>query len=198
MDTLKPLPWAAALYEKRKDNLGSDSPSAMCLPDGPRIDAGVGKIVQTPLLLMLSSGTSYREIHMDGRELPQDPNPDWMGYSVGHWEGDTLVIESNGFNDRTWIDGGHPHTEALRLTERLAPSRFRTSGDYQDPCRPWRVRRRLDGSVEIRARCGHRRSRVRLQRERTGPPASGRQGIGREERFGCSRDSFKVRRNLRI
>jgi hypothetical protein len=120
MDSLKPLPWAAAVYEKRKDNLGSDSPGAMCLPDGPRIDAEVGKIVQTPaLLLMLSSGTSYREIHMDGRELPRDPNPDWMGYSVGHWDGDTLVIESNGFNDRTWIDGGHPHTEALRMTERL-------------------------------------------------------------------------------
>jgi hypothetical protein len=120
MDTLKPLPWAAALYEKRKDNLGSDSPGAMCLPDGPQIGAGVGKIVQTPaLLLMLSSGTSYREIHTDGRELPKDPNPDWMGYSVGHWDGDTLVIESSGFNDRTWIDGGHPHTEALRMTERL-------------------------------------------------------------------------------
>jgi hypothetical protein len=121
MDSLKPLPWAAAVYEKRKDNLGSDSPGTMCLPWGPLVDLGVGKVVQTPkLLLMLYNSTFYREIFMDGRELPKDPNPDWMGYSVGHWDGDTLVIESNGFNDRTWIDdNGHPHTEALRVTERI-------------------------------------------------------------------------------
>jgi hypothetical protein len=82
---------------------------------------GVGKVVQTPnLLLMLFEGTLYREIFLDGRELPKDPNPDWMGYSVGHWEGDTLVVGSTGFNDRTWLDGdGHPHTEALHLTERF-------------------------------------------------------------------------------
>ena len=121
LDSLKPLPWAAAVYEKRKNNLGSDSPGTMCLPPGPLVDFGVGKVVQTPkLLVMLYGGTLYREIFMDGRELPKDPNPDWMGYSVGHWDGDTLVIESNGFNDRTWIDdNGHPHTEALRVTERL-------------------------------------------------------------------------------
>jgi hypothetical protein len=121
MDTIKPLPWAVTLYEKRKENLGSDSPGTMCLPPGPTVDLGVGKIVQTPnLLLMLYGGTLYRSIFLDGRELPKDPNPDWMGYSVGHWDGDTLVIESNGFNDRTWLDGdGHPHTEALHVTERL-------------------------------------------------------------------------------
>jgi hypothetical protein len=56
---------------------------------------------------------------MDGRELEKDPNPTWMGYSVGHWDGDTLVVESNGFNERTWLDvDGHPHTEGLRMTER--------------------------------------------------------------------------------
>ncbi len=121
LDSLKPLPWAAAVYEKRQGNLGSDSPGTMCLPWGPLADIGPGKVVQTPnLLLMLYNGTLYREIFMDGRELPKDPNPDWMGYSVGHWDGDTLVIESNGFNDRTWIDdNGHPHTEALRVTERV-------------------------------------------------------------------------------
>jgi hypothetical protein len=62
-------------------------------------------VVQTPnLLLMLFSGTLYREIFTDGRGLPKDPNPDWMGYSVGHWDGGTLVIESAGFNDWTWLD----------------------------------------------------------------------------------------------
>jgi hypothetical protein len=121
MDTVKPQPWAAALYEKRKENLGNDAPSILCLPPGPMVNMGVGKIVQTPnLLLMLFSGTLYREIFLDGRALPKDPNPDWMGYSVGRWEGDTLVIETIGFNDRTWLDDdGHPHTEALHVTERL-------------------------------------------------------------------------------
>jgi hypothetical protein len=57
---------------------------------------------------------------MDGRKLPQDPNPTWLGYSVGHWEGDTLVIESAGFNGRSWLDrAGHPHSENLRVTERF-------------------------------------------------------------------------------
>jgi hypothetical protein len=57
---------------------------------------------------------------MDGRPLPKDPNPAWMGYSIGHWDGDTLVVESAGFNDRTWLDGdGHPHSEDLLVTERL-------------------------------------------------------------------------------
>lgn len=121
LDTMKPQPWAAKVAAERKENLGRDAPSVLCLPDGPAIEMGVGKVVQTPsLLLMLFNGTEYREIHLDGRELPEDPNPDWMGYSVGHWEGDTLVIVSAGFNDRTWLDGdGHPHTEALRVTERL-------------------------------------------------------------------------------
>src|ERR1700690_233560 len=60
-----------------------------------------------------------RQIFMDGRPLEKDPNPTWMGYSVGHWDGDTLVVESNGFNDKTWLDhSGHPHTDQLRVTER--------------------------------------------------------------------------------
>jgi hypothetical protein len=121
METLKPQPWADALSKKREEELDRDSPAVLCLPPGPMVGLGIGKIAQTPsLLLMLFNGTGYREIFLDGRELPKDPNPDWMGYSVGHWEGDTLVIESAGFNDRTWIDTqGHPHTEALRVTERL-------------------------------------------------------------------------------
>jgi hypothetical protein len=121
LDTLKPLPWAAALTEKRKENFGSEAPGVLCLPPGPVVGMGVGKIVQTPnLIVMLWGGTLYREIFLDGRQLSEDPNPDWMGYSVGHWEGDTLVIVSTGFNDKTWLDGdGHPHTEALRVTERI-------------------------------------------------------------------------------
>ncbi len=121
MESVKPLAWAAALSDARKENFFRDDPRVMCLPAGPLVNFWPGKIAQTPsLLLMLGSGTLYREVFLDGRELPKDPNPDWLGYSVGHWDGETLVIESNGFNDRTWIDfAGHPHTEALHLTERL-------------------------------------------------------------------------------
>ena len=115
MDSVKPLPWAAAVSDERRENLFRDDPRVACLPD-----YWPGKVLQTRnLLLMPGSGTLYREVFLDGRELPKAPNPDWLGYSTGHWDGETLVIESNGFNDRTWIDYvGHPHTETLHLTER--------------------------------------------------------------------------------
>ena len=116
-------PWAAALFAQRMSEFGKDDPSTIgCLPLGPRHVTGGGlrKIVQTPaLILILHEDLAYRQVFMDGRPLPTDPNPSFMGYSVGRWEGDTLVVESSGFNDRTWLDfGGHPHTEALRTTER--------------------------------------------------------------------------------
>jgi len=78
------------------------------------------RIVQTPMLILLAFDDGmHRSIFMDGRSLEPDPNPTWMGYSVGHWEGDALIVESNGFTDRSWLDfGGHPHSEALRVTER--------------------------------------------------------------------------------
>ena len=119
------LPWAAKLYQQRLENLVADDPeSVACLPRGPRfITGGLGplaKIIQTPTLaVVLGESLEYRQIFLDGRDLPKDPNPSFMGYSVGHWEGDTLVVVSTGFSDRTWLDfGGHPHTEALRMTER--------------------------------------------------------------------------------
>lgn len=100
---------------------------------------------------MLWEGTRYREIFLDGRPLPKDPNPDWMGYSVGHWDGNTLVIETMGFNDRTWLDDdGRPHTEALRLTERLHRSDFghmEIIRTYVDPgafLEPWTVPVKLE------------------------------------------------------
>jgi hypothetical protein len=81
------------------------------------------RIMQSPAVvaLLYENGTGrYRQIYMDGRTLPADPNPTWLGYSVGRWEGDTLVVESAGFNDRTWLDrAGHPHSEKLRVTERF-------------------------------------------------------------------------------
>lgn len=123
---LKPgdvAPWAEALYQKRKLEFGKDSPSTTCMPHGPNYTVSPyydTRIVQTPTLIsFVNSDLTHREIFLDGRELEKDPNPTWMGYSVGHWEGDTLVVESNGYNDKTWLDGdGHPHTEDLRVTER--------------------------------------------------------------------------------
>ena len=125
-DSLKAQPWAEATAKKRQEELLREDPSINCLPSGPQVEMGPGRVVQTPtMLVMLYNGTLYREVFLDGRPLPEIVNPTWMGYSVGHWDGDTLVIESAGFNNRTWIDGeGHPHTEALRMTERLRRSDF--------------------------------------------------------------------------
>jgi hypothetical protein len=149
---VKAQPWAAELTAKRKENLGNDSPSVRCLPDGITAEMGVGKMVQTPgLIVMLWGSTLYRQIFLDGRDLPVDPNPTWMGYSVGHWEGDTLVISTAGFNDRTWLDGdGHPHTEGLRVTERLHRTDFghmeiiRTFADAGALLEPWTVPVKLE------------------------------------------------------
>src|SRR6185503_5318292 len=123
-------PWAEALYKQRGANLLRDNPMIRCLPAGvPRLDAYTHpyKIVQTPELIVIlyESQTMFRQIFLDGRELPKDPQPSWMGYSVGRWDGDTLVIETVGFNDKTWLDGsGHPHSEDMRLTERITRRDF--------------------------------------------------------------------------
>jgi len=117
-------PWAAALSRKRLEDFGKDDPEITgCIPGGPRhiTRGGLSKILQTPaMIVILFEDLSYRQIFLDGRDLPRDPNPSWMGYSVGRWDGDTLVVESTGFNERTWLDFvGHPHSEALRITERF-------------------------------------------------------------------------------
>jgi len=128
------------------EELRRDSPEALCLP-GPIANMGVGRVVQTPaLMVMLYGGTFYREIFLDGRELPKDPNPDWLGYSVGHWDGDALIVDTVGFNDRTWLTGnGIPGSPRLRITERIVRPNFghmeiRTT--YADPGvleAPWEV-----------------------------------------------------------
>jgi hypothetical protein len=81
------------------------------------------RIIQTPNRTAVLYGGErdiLRVIYTDGRKLPDDPLPSWLGYSVGHWEGDTLVVNTSGFNDRSWLDfNGHPQTESLRITERF-------------------------------------------------------------------------------
>ena len=100
-------------------------PTERCLPEGvPRADliSFPFKIVQTPqqLVLMYEIDNTRRQIYTDGRKLPMDPSPAWLGYSVGRWEGETLVVDTAGFNDQVLIDGGgHPHSEQLRIQERF-------------------------------------------------------------------------------
>jgi hypothetical protein len=145
-------PWAETLTKQRQENMGRDDPSSVhCLPFGPRFNFAADnlkKVVQTPtLIVILGEDLAYRQIFMDGRELPVDPNPDFMGYSVGHWDGDTLVITTAGYNDRTWLDyAGHPHTESLRTIERYRRSDFghlELTETFDDPktyARPWTVK----------------------------------------------------------
>jgi hypothetical protein len=117
-------PWAESVREQRVQDFRKDSPLAQCRPVSiPFLNfRGLSRIVQTPGLIVIlyeSPNSPHRVIFTDGRELPGEMNPTWLGYSVGHWEQDTLVVNSAGFNDRGWLDvGGLPQTESLRLTER--------------------------------------------------------------------------------
>jgi hypothetical protein len=118
-------PWAAELVKTRRTEQRVHDPLSHCLPVGPvRVHTlpGPTKMIQTPgLLVMLSElNASYRQIFTDGRPLPADPNPSWNGYSTGKWEGDTLVVQTNGFRDGLWLDAtGNPMTDAAKLTERF-------------------------------------------------------------------------------
>jgi hypothetical protein len=124
-DDVQILPAYAQLFAERKSgDRANEDPDAHCLPQG------VPKIHQTPLpfkivqehdlvVILYEAFGQYRQVFLDGRPLPEDPNPQWFGYSIGHWEGDTLVVQSNGFNGKAWLDqAGHPTSEALKTTER--------------------------------------------------------------------------------
>lgn len=145
-------PWAAALTKERQSGAHAREESdANCLPQGvPKVNVTPVpfKIVQNPdeVIILYEAFGLYRQIYMDGRHLPVDPNPTWMGYSVGKWDGDSLVIETSGFNGRTWLDQlGHPATEALHVTERVRRPDFGhltmevTINDPKAYTRPWTV-----------------------------------------------------------
>jgi hypothetical protein len=124
-------PWAAELYRQRLlDTLGRDDPSARCIPAGvPRAN-----LIAYPFRIIPAAGrvviiyeifSMWREIFTDGRELPEDPTPTWMGYSTGHWEGSEFVVRSSGFNGKAWVDTeGRPTTDALHVTERFLRKDF--------------------------------------------------------------------------
>jgi hypothetical protein len=117
-------PWAEAVFNERTRNFARDMPSARCLPHG--IPEGMMldtfKIMQYPgtTLVLYEEFARFRQIFTDGRNQPQEMNPAWLGYSVGKWDGDALVVETRGLNDRSWLDpAGHPHSDQLRITERF-------------------------------------------------------------------------------
>jgi hypothetical protein len=118
-------PWALALMKARKEQLGKDDQETKCLPSGvPRLHLHptLRKFLQSPgLLIMLSErNTTFRQIFTDGRPLPADPQPTWNGYSSGKWDGDTLVIQTNGLRDGLWLDrNGSPLTDAAKVTEKF-------------------------------------------------------------------------------
>jgi len=119
-ESLPIQPWAEKVARER---LSKDDPEAQCLPTGvPRQAPYPWRILQTAThMFFLFEGNihSYRQIFLDGRKHPEDPDPTWYGHSVGRWEGDMLVVDSVGFNDRFWFDfAGHPHTEKLHVVER--------------------------------------------------------------------------------
>jgi hypothetical protein len=132
--------------------LSKDDPEANCLPTGvPRMNPYPWRIIQTPthkpethIFIMFEGNIhSYRQIFMDGRPHPEDPDPTWYGHSIGHWEGDTLVVDTVGYNDKFWFDfDGHPHTTQLHTIERYTRTDLNTlswnitiidPGAYQKP-----------------------------------------------------------------
>ena len=144
-------PWAAEIVKQRTADFGRDDPHVRCLPDNPPRPWGMPhltKAIHNPKLLVLlyEVNAMYRQIFIDGRPQPTDPNPAWNGYSVAHWEGDTLVVQTTGFRDALWIDmGGSPMSDAAKMTERLRRPNYGTLDveiTVDDPkvyTRPWTV-----------------------------------------------------------
>jgi hypothetical protein len=146
------LPWARAVYDYRQSTTTKDDPHVRCHPSGgPRLyHTPYGfEILDMPdqkMLYFVEVGGphSFRTVYMDGREHPKNAEPSFFGHSVGHWEGETLVIDSNGYNEKFWLTReGIPHTESLHLTERFTRSDYETlvyQATIDDPgayTRPW-------------------------------------------------------------
>jgi hypothetical protein len=146
-------PWAVAVRKERKDNNNKDNPDAHCLPLGLtqlHMHPQPRKIIQTPglIVILYEAQGGVRQIFMDGRSLPNnDPDPWWYGYSIGHWDGDTLVVETTGFRDDVWLDvEGSPLTNTGKMTERFRRVSFGhlemdiTVEDPKAYTHPWTVK----------------------------------------------------------
>jgi Carboxypeptidase regulatory-like domain len=149
------LPWAAALIKERAANNAKEIPRARCLPDATTLLArfGVNRLVQTSALLVVieeEDVPGYRQIFLDGRAHPKDMDPTWTGHSIGVWEGDTLVVDTVGFNDKSWLADlpsmVTPHTEMLHLTTRLRRpdlGHLESEVTFDDPgtfAKPWTMK----------------------------------------------------------
>jgi hypothetical protein len=144
-------PWAAELVKTRRAENGKDDPTSHCLPGGVaklHTSALLRKIVQTPglVIFLTERNASYRQVFTDGRPLPEDSNPSWNGYSTGHWEGDTLVVETTGFLEGQWLDrSGSPLTGAAKMTEKFHRVNFGTLeieltvNDPKAYTKPWTI-----------------------------------------------------------
>jgi len=151
-DGLPMTSWAANLLKSRKSENSKDNPDAHCLPLGLmqlHMHPQPRKIVQAPglIVMLYEAQGGIRQIFTDGRPLPADAEPWWYGYSIGHWEGDTLVVETNGFRDDVWLDiDGSPLTESGKMTERMTRLNYgtlQTDVTIEDPkayTKPFTVR----------------------------------------------------------
>lgn len=145
-------PWGAALFKERQDNNGRDRPAGRCLPhsipNAMLVPDYPWKIVQTPeeIVVLYENFTQYRQIFTDGRSFPARMEPSWFGTSIGRWDGDVLVVETAGLNDKAWLDdGGHPRSEQMRTTEKFRRKDFGhmdiefTFNDPKAYTQPWNV-----------------------------------------------------------
>jgi hypothetical protein len=151
-DGLPLQPWAAELVKQRMADNSKDNPDAHCLPMGfmqfhehPQFR----KILEAPgvIVIIYEANFGLRQIFMDGRSVPKDPEPWWYGYSLGKWDGDTLVVQTVGFTDDIWLDiNGNPLTSAGKVTERFRRVNYGTLEieiTVDDPkayTRPWTVK----------------------------------------------------------
>lgn len=181
------LPWAEAQVKENQSNLHKNDPMVGCLPPGvPRISLGGSrgmphpfKVVQTPTLVVLlyetSTNQTFRQVFLDGRPMPADPQPAWLGYSIGRWEDDTLVVDTGGFNGRAWVDtgSGHPQTDVARVTERFTRRDIGhmdidiTIDDAKAYLKPWHAKvpvNLLADSDLIETFCENEKDRARMDR----------------------------------
>jgi hypothetical protein len=192
-------PWAALLVKQRTTDQGVDDPHVRCLPDNPPrtwVMPHLTKAVHTPKLLVLlyEVNAMYRQIFIDGRPSPQDPNPSWNGYSTAQWEGDTLVVQTVGFRNDLWADmSGSPMSDAARLTERIRRPNYGTlelEVTVDDPkvyTKSWTVKmtQKLEADTELidEICLENEKSYERMRALRTSGGVSGRWSAGGDSVF---------------
>jgi hypothetical protein len=153
------LPAAERIAAQRVETNRKDSPQAHCEPSAVTRDTyPLFQLVQSKAFLVIimdDESPGYRQIYLDGRPHPKDLNPAWYGHAIGRWDGDTLVVDRTGFDERTWLDQtGHPHSDKLHVVERFRRpdlGRLEVEMTIEDPgvlSKPWVMKRVSDLSTE--------------------------------------------------